>query len=204
MTNEIENLDQLLTMVLEKTSEDAKFWRYYGSQHQIDVAVHSIAKYSRTENIYRILEDESVEVTDGLARAFMAVYAIWIDLDAVVQGPLNILNEPSAEAGWREKYDHELAQFVIKNGDPVSLIEDYYGWVDTDLKRSAKDSPERTVVAVLDVFEDRWSEFTDTFNDSHYGHGATAIVVYANGNTRKIRWEGELDEAVRAVVRRRG
>lgn len=128
------------------------------------------------------------------------VYPAWVDLDAVKARKDNILNKKIEDGNtdWRVGYEIDLANFIIKNGIPVSLNASYYGW--GDYRNEKLDVP---IVAAFNIKEENWHEFNGTFNtEDDSTTGLSIDVVYENGASRILRYTGTLGSIMRKLLKK--
>lgn len=205
-----ENFNTLTDLFESYRKTDYDFIREHPSQFPnwpmvikfAKTAIPIVAKYGNTVTWSEIVEAEKLEVASAhspakhvqLAAAISVIHSLWIDVDAVVGRPDNLLKswiEPAAN--WEDDYKRSVAQIVVSNGKLVSLTPSYYGWEEE--RRLIKREP---IVAAFNLIEEEWDEFENTYatdEDSHTGF--TVDVLYSDGNFRKFRYETDIAEMAR-------
>lgn len=165
----------------------------YGNSQYLDVAIATVAKYTPVDTVFDILKAEDIRVNEFLALAIDEVVQLWLDVEAIKNSERNLLNI-SESTDWKTDYHHQLAEYLVANGQAANLRESFYGWEDCDIPTTLKP------VAVLSVFTEGWAEFVHTFTDAEEKVGIAGIVVYENGKTRKMRHESDFTEVIRSIT----
>lgn len=123
-----------------------------------------------------------------------AFYPHYANIEAIKNRPDNMLNkEPE---NWVDRFNIAVARMLSIHGVPMLLQPSEYGWAEYNEKLPAPD----TVVAVFDVTEDHWGTFEGTFADNSEQSGMSADVVYENGFSRRLRYEGSIMEIMQKLV----
>ena len=167
----------------------------------VDVAIAALARYGNSVLLADVFEAEEMDHGNNWdarqMRAMTEIYAIWVDKEAIVSREDNLLNEPDMSTPhWKAMFNHELAKLLVAKGKLMGYHRSTYGWEDFD-ERYSEGKKTSVVVAVFNVKEDHWGEFSGTFvtdDDSHTGF--TAHVMYANGTFRDVRYEASLGEVM--------
>jgi len=192
------NIKALEELVL---SLDLNFYILHENERwTVDTAIATLARHHHTATVFDIVKAEELDLRFDatLISTISTIHKHWFDVDAVVDSPRNILrNPPKADDNWKDRYRYDAAKSLIKHGTVMQLQETTFGWQEYLWAEENKDNP---VVAVVDVFEDHWSEFTQTDMDPMYKTGITAEVLFKDGQNRRIRKEGTFEEVMRAVL----
>lgn len=123
-----------------------------------------------------------------------AFYPHYVNIESVKNRPDNMLNKNPEN--WVDRFNVAVAKMLSIYGVPMVLQDSQYGWAE-----STKKLPDpQTVVAVFDVTEDHWGTFEGTFADNSEQSGMSADVVYANGFSRRLRYEGSIMEIMQKLV----
>jgi hypothetical protein len=196
-----ENVSQLeeIYLTLKEAPELYNFNAYV-----VDEAIAALAKASRQMTLFDVARAEDIRIgwlssssDKFLLSTLEVIHQKWFDADSVIYSASNLLLPPVEET-TQNVYNHRVAKFLAKHGQPVSLSESTYGWEDYDLIYDKRENPAKyEIVAVTHYFHDSWSEFVDTFSDNDDKVGLTAEVIYKNGLNRRVRYDGELSFALR-------
>ena len=157
------------------------------------------------DNVYEVMKNAdssltAVEVADLYEEEHYdpghmgkrAVHEFWkhyVSVDAVAERPDNELHSD-------DRFKSLLAEAVAKKGTAEDVLVSAYGWKDYDFTRNNKHG---SVVAVLNVKEDMWSEFEGTFVDNSRHEGVTGVVAYSDGTARRFRLELSVGELMRTL-----
>jgi hypothetical protein len=170
----------------------------------VDVAIATLARYGNTVLLSDVFEAEEMEYGNNWdarqMRAMTELYAIWVDKTAIISRKDNLLNAPDMiNPHWKAMFNHELAKLIITKGKLMGYHRSTYGWEDFEQylgvgRKSA------SVVAVFNVKEDHWGEFSGTFvTDDDSRTGFTAHVMYADGTFRDLRYEATLADVMKEL-----
>jgi hypothetical protein len=170
----------------------------------VDVAIATLARYGNTVLLSDVFEAEEMDHGNNWdarqMRAMTEIYAIWVDKEAIVSREDNLLNEPDMTAPhWKAMFNHELAKLIVAKGKLMGFHRSIYGWADWN-QRYAEGEDLKNVVAVFNVKEDHWGEFSGTFvteDDTHSGFNAH--VMYADGTFRDLRYEASLGDVMKEL-----
>lgn len=180
---------------LESHSYDDRY------SQMVDVAIATVAKYHPTELLHTILEAEEIDPVrwssydSDLAHTISVVHSLWNYRGKIKARPDNLLNPPSDDAGWKDRFNREMAQQVITNGHLMRFSESFYGWEEYDHKEEG-----HKVVAAFDLKQDHWNEFNGTFaSEDDSRSGFSLHVMYDNGKFRKFRYEADLGSIMRGL-----
>lgn len=114
---------------------------------------------------------------------------------------VNLLDKVRPKANYREKLDHELAQYLVVKGTPVDPKESIYSWADDYYQSHLK---ECAIVNVSRVKETSWEEFTNTFDTSEdtsvYGVEGDATCRCGRFHG-KLRSSGSIGEVLKFVLK---
>lgn len=165
----------------------------------VDVAIATVAKYHPADLLHEMLEAEEIDPVryssydSDLAHTICVIHALWNYRGKIKSRPDNLLNPPADDAGWKDRFNREMAQQVISKGHLMRFNESFYGWEEYDHKEEGHE-----VVAAFDLQQDRWKEFNGTFNSEDDSRsGFTLHVMYDNGKFRKFRYEADLGSIMR-------
>lgn len=167
---------------------------------ELDSAIHHVAQFPTTATVFDIIEEEDLfdfRVDEFFITFVELLTQLRLDISGVSDREDNILHFDTEGAEWRVGYNKALALHVISHGKPARWGDGYYGWVDSQF---AETNPGKYVVAVLKVKTDSWDEFEDTFSGSSHHTGVVADCVFSDGSQRRMRWEGEASDLIRAVT----
>jgi hypothetical protein len=197
--NDIEtNIKALEELVM---SLDLNFYILHENERwTVDSAIATLARHHHTATVFDIVKAEELDLRYDatLINTIAIIHIHWFDLTAVVDSPRNILRTPpKPDDNWKARYRYDAAKSLIKSGTVMQLQESVFGWEEYLWKEENPDNP---VVAVVDVFEDHWSEFTQTDMDPMSKTGITAEVLFQDGQNRRIRKEGTFEEVMRAIL----
>jgi hypothetical protein len=167
----------------------------------VDVAIATLARYGNAVLLADVFEVEEMDHGNDWdarqMRAMTEIYAIWVDKEAIVSREDNLLNAPDmTNPHWKNMFNHELAKLIAAKGKLMGFHRSIYGWEDWN-QRFNEGKQFKNVVAVFNVKEDHWGEFSGTFvteDDSHSGFNAQ--VMYADGTFRDLRYEATLAEVM--------
>lgn len=150
--------------------------------------IHELVEYAE-DNLYIRFESSDISAID-------AFYPYYVDLEAVKARPDNLLNMPT-NISWVTRFHIAVAQMLLPvHGKPVKILDKTYGWEDD----SAPMPEPRDVIAVFNVQEDEWGDFTGTFSGIEPKKGMSADFVYSNGYSRRLRFEGTIMEIMEKLV----
>lgn len=138
-------------------------------------------------------EEEGMYLNREERMTLRALYSLAVDKDAVIARPDNLLTEPDITAGWRPKFEHEAAKYIIKTGVPINDKTSLYNWTG-----SFPDGT--TVLAAFNLHEDEWAEFGGTFggdNSTHFGFSVE--VLLSDGQFMEVRKETSISEFMREL-----
>jgi hypothetical protein len=193
-----QNVDELETLVLTQGFE---FFILDGNEKWVvDVAIGALAKHGKHVTVFDIMKAEELDGyhDSAIVYAMHVMHPHWFDLNSIVNSDRNILlGKPADTAGWKARYNYDVAQFLINRGTVVQLQENVFAWEDFMWK---SDNPDNPVVAVLNIKEHSWSEFTQTDMDPDYKTGVSAEVLFQDGQNRLIRHEGSFTEIMQAIT----
>lgn len=170
----------------------------------VDVAIAALARYGNAVLLADVFEAEEMDHGNNWdarqMRAMTEIYAIWVDKEAIVSREDNLLNEPDMSTPhWKAMFNHELAKLLVAKGKLMGHHRSTYGWEEFN-ERYGEKKKILDAVAVFNVKEDHWGEFSGTFvtdDDSHTGF--TAHVMYANGTFRDVRYEASLGDIMKEL-----
>lgn len=167
----------------------------------VDVAIATLARYGNTVLLADVFEAEEMDHGNDWdarqMRAMTEIYTIWVDKEAIVNREDNLLTAPDmTNPHWKAMFNHELAKLIVAKGKLMGFHRSIYGWEDWN-QRFNEGKQLNGVVAVFNVKEDHWGEFSGTFvtdDDSHSGFNAQ--VMYKDGTFRDLRYEATLAEVM--------
>lgn len=171
----------------------------HGKAEEVEQAVQILATHPRDTPINRILDEAEAKTytSDAVKFYVKKLSPEWNNWKSLVNSSKNLLKAPKPNSGWEANYNHELAKMVAKEGSLVSEGDTYYGW--HDFSRNGRQAK---VAVVLNVKEDRWTEFAGTFADhDDEGTGFSADVILEDGSVRKMRYEASVDTVLREITK---
>lgn len=210
MSTQVEILDEL---VLENWDDNFVFLDNFAksprnfSGWDLTSSVELVAGYNETATVFDITRDCDVDYTsrryDDMLFAFINALTTIRLAQPNVQAQIigaedNLLNSPTEDAGWQERFNHVLASHLVENGIPVYWGDTYFGWEDYDFR---KEMPNNRIVVIKDIRMDHWDSFIDTEAGSSHHYGYTAHAIYDNGKQHQIRWEGEATDLIRSITK---
>jgi hypothetical protein len=170
----------------------------------VDVAIATLAQYGNTVLLADVFEEEEMDHGNNWdarqMRAMTEIYTLWVDKAAIVSREDNLLNEPDkATSNWKALFNYELSKLVVAKGKLMGFHQSIYGWQDWD-QRYAEGKEFKNVVAVFNLKEDHWGEFSGSFvTEDDSKTGFTCHIMYADGTFRYLRYEGSLGDVMKEL-----
>lgn len=170
----------------------------------VDVAIATIAQYGNTVLLSDVFEAEEMDHGNDWdarqMRAMTQIYAIWVDKAAIIARADNLLHAPDmTNPHWKAMFNYELSKLVVAKGKLMGFHRTIYGWEDWN-QRYANGEDLNNVVAVFNLKEDHWAEFSGSFvTDDDTRTGFICNVMYEDGTFRDLRYEGSLGDVMKEL-----
>lgn len=176
------NANELKKLIAESEKD---FTKISSDPYIMQDAIEILAKYGNRVLLSDVLRKEGLHRLFASSWSIVAmlteIYALWIDQEAIISRPDNLLNQSFDKDNWRAAVKPVLAHFLIQYGSVLDYRQTEIGKIDYSERRIK-------VLAAFDLREypliSRSEEDTRT--------SITAHVLLSDGRMRNIFFEGSI------------